>query len=101
MRFIRAWRMGGNSLFGPGSYPGVALNNVRKYNQWSANSPLCRVPEHLRNRCHRSGCLGAIECPVWRQCGPATPFGGYGAHLAALPVLVGNPRPGEVPRVPA
>ena len=71
------------------------MNTPRKYHQWSANSPLCRVPDNLRNRCHRSGCLGSAECPVWRQCGPATPFGGYGAHLAALPVQVGNPGPVE------
>jgi len=76
------------------------VNAPRKYNQWSANSPLCRVPETLRTRCQRSGCLGA-ECPVWRQCGPATPFGGYGTHLAALPVLVGKPQVKEAPSVPA
>jgi hypothetical protein len=77
------------------------MSTTRKYNQWSASSPLCRVPENLRNRCHRSGCLGASECPVWKQCGPATPFGGYGTQLAALPVLVGNPRATEAPSVPA
>jgi hypothetical protein len=76
------------------------MNTTRKYNQWSASSPLCRVPEHLRNRCHRSDCRGS-ECPVWRKCGPATPFGSYGAHLTAMPVLVGNPRTTEAPCVPA
>jgi hypothetical protein len=77
------------------------MSTTRKYNQWSASSPLCRVPDRLRNRCRRSGCLGAAECPVWKQCGPATPFGGYGSLLAALPVLVGNPRVAEAPCVPA
>jgi hypothetical protein len=76
------------------------MNTTRKYNQWSANSPLCRVPDVLRNRCQLSACKGP-ECIAWRKCGPATPFGGYGAHLTALPVLVGNPRSVEAPSVPA
>ena len=75
------------------------MNTTRKYNQWSASSPLCRVPEHLRSRCQRTGCLGSAECPVWRQCGPATPFGGYGAFLAPTPVA--SPRPKEAPSRPA
>jgi hypothetical protein len=77
------------------------MNTPRKYNQWSINSPLCRVPETLRNRCGLARCLGATECPLWKQCGPATPFGGYGSQLSAMPVLVGTPRPAEVPCVPA
>jgi len=77
------------------------MNSERKYNQWSASSPLCRVPEILRNRCNRSGCLGAAECPVWKLCGPATPFLGYGSLLSALPVLVGTPHPVQAPSVPA
>lgn len=76
------------------------MNTPRKYNQWSASSPLCRVPEQLRNRCDRADCQGS-ECSVWRKCGPATPFGSYGAHLADLPVLVGGPRKAETPGVPA
>jgi hypothetical protein len=68
------------------------MNTSRKYNQWSANSPLCRVPDHLRSRCHRTGCQGS-ECPAWTKCGPATPFGSYGAYLkAAVPVTVGKPK---------
>ncbi len=67
------------------------MNTTRKYNQWSASSPLCRVPESLRNRCHRADCQGSA-CPVWRKCGPATPFGSYGAHIVAAHVQVGKPR---------
>ena len=77
------------------------MSPTRKYNQWSANSPLCRVPEQLRKRCNRTNCLGATECPVWQKCGPATPFGGYGAHLATPHVLVGNPLQAVVPPVSA
>lgn len=76
------------------------MTNLRKYNQWSANSPLCRVPDHLRNRCQRDACRGA-ECPDWKMCGPVTPFGCYGGHLTALPVLVGNPRPADKPSASA
>lgn len=72
------------------------MSPTRKYNQWSASSPLCRVPEILRNRCSRAGCQGS-DCPVWRKCGPATPFGSYGSHLTALPVLVGKPGVAEAP----
>lgn len=77
------------------------MNSPRKYNQWSASSPLCRVPEILRNRCQGSGCLGAADCPVWKLCGPATPFFGYGALLAARPMPAGAPHPAEAPCVPA
>lgn len=77
------------------------MSTTRKYNQWSANSPLCRVPDHFRNRCQRASCLGPTECPVWKQCGPATPFGSYGSQLADMPVRVGNPRKKEIPSVPA
>ena len=77
------------------------MSTTRKYNQWSADSPLCRVPDHLRSRCRKETCLGSAKCPIWKLCGPATPFGGYGAQMLGIPAQTGSPRKSVAPCVPA